>query len=177
MPELSIVGERLIKQAEEDARTLWASPSDVDNYVATASAKVLTCRDKGRHNFPTLAELREQGVELEFVDATSEGLLVREPIFCETCGEAYQEQLWEAKGSGKHMRMHFVAANTRYREGGGYLSKSGHGRITPKMIRESLATVMVGGRSAAQLKKQALARAEAARKVQAEKYAAEMAAS
>lgn len=177
MPELSIVGERLLKQAQEEAHTLWASPSDVDAYVATATAKVLTCRDKGRHNFPTLAELREQGVELEFVDATSEGLLVREPIFCETCQEAYQEQLWEATGSGKHMRMRFVAAQTRYKAGGGYLSKSGGGRITSKMIRESLATAMVGSRTPQQLKRQALARAAAARKEQADKYAAEMAAS
>ena len=156
-PQLSIVGETILKQAQDEALTLWASPSDTDKYVDDAETNVLICREKNRHDFPTLTELR--GTPLDFIGVNVLGLFVRAPIDCRCCGEAYQEQLWEKVGKGKAARMHYVAAHTRYYPGGKYLLKPGHGRMTSKMIKESLATTATAGVSSAQLKRQALARA------------------
>jgi hypothetical protein len=178
MPELalSIVGERLLKQAQHDAETLWASPADTDDYVDSASAAVLACRETMRHLFPTLAELK--GKPLDFIGVNELGLLMREPLNCKRCKLAYREELYEVQGRGKNARLVRVAAITKYHDG--YLLKGGQGRMTSSMIRESLATKSMGGLTPTQLKKKAQERGvelAAQRAAAAEKHRAEVRAS
>lgn len=162
-PQLSIVGEKVLAQAQREALTLWASPADTDKYVDGAETDILICREKNRHDFPTQTELRGQPLDLIGVNAI--GLFIRAPIECRRCHEAFQEQLWEKVGK----RMHYVSASTKYKPGGKYLLKPGHGRMTSKMIKESLATSAMSGFTVAQLTKQAKARAK---ELEAERVAA-----
>jgi len=177
---LSEVGEKILNQAQREAETLWASESDVDEYVDGVPDEWLVCREGNRHKFPTLAETR--GKPIDFID-NRDGLLVAAPKPCERCGMAYREDLYEIVGRGKNARLHRVTGSTKYYaklgpQGQRYQARPGHGRITSAMVRDSLATKAMGGMTPTEIKKQAALRAaeikaeqeiaEAARKAERE---------
>ena len=126
--------------------------AEVDNYVDGVSDDVLACRERGRHIFPSI---REAG--MAFVDVTEEGLLVR-PLLCTCCRLARRVELWDTVGRGRATRYVPVSASIEYLRGPNgqrYLGPQGRGRMTPKMIRNSLASRVLGGQSPAAIRKQA----------------------
>jgi hypothetical protein len=149
---LSIQGER----ARNAAAPLLMDLGEVDNYVDNVSDEVLACRERGRHIFPSI---REAG--MVFVDVTEDGLLVR-PLLCTCCQLARRVELWDTVGRGQATRYVPVTASIEYLRGPNgerYLGPQGRGRMTPKMVRNSLASRVLGGQSPAAVRKQARQRA------------------
>lgn len=147
----SIQGELFDKQG-----TTWMDMDEVDKYVDSVSDDVLACRERMRHMYPSI---RKAGIV--FTDVTDDGLLVRE-VKCECCQLAVRVEFWEARtvGSGKkrETRYGMVAAHTTYSVGPNgerYLGPAGHGRMTSRMVRESVATQALAGQSLALVKKAA----------------------
>lgn len=172
---LSIVGEKLLRQAQHEADIKWAAPEDVDNLVDSASDDVLACREEMRHKFPTHAELR--GKPIDFIGVNNEGLLIRSPLLCKRCQLAYRHELYDIIGTGKNVRTVRVISFTRYKDG--YLLK-GKGRVTATMVRDSLSTKAMAGMTAAEIRKNAKLRQaeiEAAQKQAAKKHLEEVRAS
>lgn len=169
----SIQGEQSQRQVEK-APPQWAEPEEVDKYVDSASPEVLACRERVRHPFPTLSELR--GEPIDFIGVTDEKLLVRQ-VDCPCCGKAYRQELYEIVGRGRNISVRHVSGVTRYRrgeDGEQYLLPAGHGRVRPGDLRNSVATKAMQGQTAAQIRKRARERAaeiEAERQVAARRAA------
>lgn len=180
---LSIQGGRVVRKQISQ----FMDDGDVDEYVQKASDAVLTCRERGRHMFPSI---RMAGVE--FVDVDEDGLLIRR-LRCLCCKLAERVERWEARGRGANVRYGRVAATTQYvrgEDGESYLGPQGHGRMTPKMVQASLLTSALAGQSIGALRKSArrkhdqevrakepAAKKTAGKKAAAKKPAAERAAS
>jgi hypothetical protein len=149
---LSIQGEH-----ERDASApVMMDLGDVDKYVDDSSDEVLACRERGRHIFPSI---RQAGVS--FVDVTDDGLLVRQ-LLCTCCKLAQRVEFWEATGRGKNTRFAPVSASINYLRGPNgerYLGPQGRGRMTPRMVRNSLASLALKGQSVTQIRKEAKQRA------------------
>lgn len=146
--KLSIQGGRVVAKEEG----MFMSEGDVDEYVRGASESVLTCRERGRHMFPSI---RMIGVDFEGVDDL--GLLIRR-VKCLCCKLAVRVERWEARGRGANVRYRPVASSTQYvtgEDGQTYLGPSGRGRMTPKMIQEAVATTELSGHTIGELRKAA----------------------
>lgn len=129
---------------------------DVDSYVDGVSDDVLACRERGRHLFPSI---RQVGVK--FIDVTEDGLLVRR-LTCQCCHLAERVELWEGTGRGTSTRYAPVTATIDYLRGPNgerYLGPQGRGRMTPRMVRNSLASRALAGQSVAAVRKEAKLRA------------------
>ena len=149
----SIQGEQ---QASYDA-PLWMDDGEVDKYVDSVSEKVLECRERGRHWFPSI---REAG--MVFNDVTDDGLLIR-TLKCKCCGLVQRLEYWEVVGRGKSTRYVFVTARPDYSlvgaDGERYTAPPGGGRIKPRQIRNSLATAALAGQTVTAVRKAAKANA------------------
>jgi hypothetical protein len=144
----SIQGER----ESQLAGPVLMEIADVDKYVDGVTDEVLACRERGRHLFPSI---REGGIT--FVDVTEDGLFVRR-LLCTCCRLAQRVELWEGTGRGKNTRFVPVSASVTYLRGPRgerYLGPQGRGRMTPKMVRNSLASRALQGQSLSELRKQA----------------------
>ncbi|MDN5913620.1 MAG: hypothetical protein L0I76_00635 [Pseudonocardia sp.] len=150
-------------QGEQQQESGWirASDSDVDLYVDRVSDDVLTCRERGRHLFPTI---RQAGIHFTGVD--DDGLLIRR-LTCTCCELAVKVEKWEgARRPGRSTRFQRVASQLEYRtgpDGETYLAPSGRGHMTPRQIGDSVASKALAGQSVAALRK-AAARAGAKEK-------------
>jgi hypothetical protein len=99
---------------------------------------------------------------ISFIDVTDDGLLVRQ-LLCTCCQLAQRVELWETTGRGRNTRYAPVSATINYLRGPNgerYLGPQGHGRMTPKMVRNSLASQALHGQSAAAIRKEARQRAQ-----------------
>jgi hypothetical protein len=141
----SIQGE--YEQVTVDA--MFASDEDVAAYVETASPGVRACRERGRHLFaPT------QVTGMVFVGVDEAGLLIRR-VDCDSCGMVERVELWDVRHHrGKVTRAVLVSAKPAYKDPA-YLNKAGKGRMTPKQVRNALATIELGGLDFRQLLKAA----------------------
>jgi hypothetical protein len=150
---LSIQGEH----ARDTNAPVLMDLAEVDQYVDSSSDEVLACRERGRHIFPSI---RQAGIS--FIDVTDDGLLVRQ-LLCTCCQLAQRVELWETTGRGRNTRYAPVSATINYLRGPNgerYLGPQGHGRMTPKMVRNSLASQALHGQSAAAIRKEAKQRAQ-----------------
>jgi hypothetical protein len=150
---LSIQGER----ERDTSAPVLMDLAEVDQYVDNSSDDVLACRERGRHIFPSI---RQAGIT--FIDVTDDGLLVRQ-LLCTCCQLAQRIELWETTGRGRSTRYVPVSASINYLRGPNgerYLGPQGHGRMTPKMVRNSLASLALHGQSAATIRKEAKQRAK-----------------
>lgn len=137
---VSIQGERQQHLQETPLMEL----SEVDRYVDSVSEEVLACRERGRHLFPSI---RAAGIQ--FVDVTDDGLLVRR-LLCQCCRLAERVEYWEATERGAKTRYAPVSATNNYlvgSDGERYLGPRGRGRMTSKMIRNSLASSALQGQT------------------------------
>jgi len=152
VPLRSIQGE----QQDDRAGGGVMSQEDVDRYVGSVDDAVLACRERGRHLYPSTRS------GLRFVGVTDEGLLIRRAP-CECCGLAIRVEFWDVRHHrGKVTRCELVTARVEYRseytDGGqlrSYVAPSGHGRVTPKLVRNALGTDALAGQSYRDLLKQA----------------------
>jgi hypothetical protein len=145
---VSIQGER----QQQLQGTQLMELSEVDRYVDSVSDEVLACRERGRHLFPSI---RTAGIQ--FVDVTDDGLLVRR-LLCQCCQLAERVEYWQATGRGVNTRYAPVSATNNYLigpDGERYLGPSGRGRMTPKMVRNSLASSALQGQTAEMVRKAA----------------------
>jgi hypothetical protein len=144
-PSRSIQGE----QQETRASATLMNQAEVDRYVDSADDRVLTCRERGRHPFPSI---REAGLRFEGV--SSDGLLIRR-IQCPSCGLARRMEFWDVRQKGNRItRCELVEARTEYKterltDGTvrSYTAPPGHGRITPKQVRNAVGTSALAGHS------------------------------
>ena len=134
--------------------------ADVDRYVDGASEEVIACRERGRHLWPSMRKAK-----LVFTDVTEDGLLVRR-VLCECCQLARRIEYWETVGRGRNTRYQPVGSSIEYltgSDGERYLGPQGRGRMTNKMIRNSMVTAALHGQSPAMVR-QAAKRAAALEK-------------
>ena len=148
----SIQGER----QDTVAVTLYMDPADVDSYVDSANADVVICRERGRHDFPTI---RETG--MHFVDVDALGLHIRR-VRCKCCKLVDLIEQWDIRHRGDTVTRAERASgrpdySPRGRNGERYLGPAGRGRMTPKMVRGSVATGQLKGQSFKALRQEALA--------------------
>lgn len=143
----SIQGEQ---QAGQMALT-FMDQGDVDEYVDKVAESVLACRERGRHLYPPM-----KTAGLVFTGVTDDGLLIRR-LECMCCHLVDRVEYWETRGTGKNRRYRPVAARPDYKTGPNgerYLAKAGKGRMTAKMVRESIATSVLAGTTPTQLIKE-----------------------
>lgn len=153
-PPKSIQGEQ-----HEESGWVRASDEDVDLYVDRVSDEVLTCRERGRHLFPTI---RQAGIHFTGVD--DDGLLLRR-LTCTCCELAVKVEKWEGfRGAGRRTRFRRVASNLEYRtgpDGQTYLAPTGRGHMTPRQIGDSVASKALAGNTLTALRKEATRAAKA----------------
>lgn len=147
-PPSSIQGEQ-----QQDPGWVRASDQDVDLYVDRVSDEVLTCRERGRHLFPTI---RQAGIHFTGVD--DDGLLIRR-LTCTCCELAVKVEKWEGyRGPGRRTRFRRVNSNLEYRtgpDGQTYLAPTGRGHMTPRQIGDSVASKALAGNTLTALRKAA----------------------
>jgi hypothetical protein len=139
-------------QGEQQQETGWgrASDEDVDRYVDRVSDEVLACRERGRHLFPTI---RVAG--MQFTDVDGDGLFLRR-LTCTCCGLAVRVEKWQGTKRGRRVRFQLVASRLEYRtgdDGQTYLAPSGQGHMTPRQIRDSVASKALQDQSPAALRR------------------------
>lgn len=151
----SIQGE----QQESRQLDLFMPQEEVDEYVRKSDDGVLACRESTRHPFPPT---RLHGQRFDGVDPDT-GLMIRY-VNCPSCELAYRIELWDVQHRGnKVTRCELVFAKTRYRtqylDDGTirrYTAPPGHGRMRPRQVKNAIATIMLGGVSYSELRKQAM---------------------
>jgi hypothetical protein len=137
----SIPGEQ-----QEETAAQYMNEVEVEKYVGSASPGVVTCRERGRHDYPTI---REAG--LHFVDVNEYGLHIRR-VRCRSCNLVDNVEEWDVlHRNGVVTRAERVSATPDYSvrgpNGERYLGPSGHGRMTPKMVKNTVATGELKGHS------------------------------
>jgi hypothetical protein len=149
-PEIkSIQGER--QAAEADGR--YMEDADVERYVDSQSPGVVTCRERGRHDPPTI---RETG--LHFVDVSEYGLHIRR-VRCRSCQLVDIIEEWDVRHrNGVVTRAERVSARPDYSvrgpNGEKYLAPQGHGKMTPKMVKNAVGTGQLKGQSFKEIRKE-----------------------
>jgi len=153
----SIQGER---QREEDRSSAYApmSASDVEQYVDSHSDEVVQCRERGRHDFPTVREAA-QGPEGFLDDYDAElGLFVQRDV-CRCCGLVERKTHWQAVKRGKRTEWFRVGRPVLdyHRQarikGESYAAPVGLGVMRPTQVMNAVATRVMAGQSAAALRK------------------------
>ncbi len=142
------------EQQQTGQLTLWADQATVDKYVAEASDGVLTCRERGRHFFPSI---RTAGVRFSGMD--TRGRFVRQ-LLCEVCELVYRVEKWETFKVGRKLRYRKVNSTISYDvtgpKGETYLKEKGHGRMKPTQVQEALVDYAMAGLSLTMVKEQAM---------------------
>ncbi len=138
VPGLSEQGE-----AQHRAGFVWADPSTVDAYVATASDEVLECRSAG-HSFP----ISRRRFHLDYFDANLELFVAKARC---TCCRSAERTTWYrpvkvGRGGRGGWRFEEVAAElTGYRPnpdtGEVYTVAPGAGRMRRRDVRSAIATL------------------------------------
>lgn len=130
---------------------VFADQADVDEFVGKLPDALLICRERGRHDFPTMREVGS--IQLK---VNEDGELVREDV-CRTCQCAVRVEIWEGFRRGRQVRYHKVGqSRTYYRVGPNgekYPAPPGHGRMTPRQVQEAIATQLLKGVTPSALKK------------------------
>jgi hypothetical protein len=144
-----------IQAEHEHVAPVRMAEEDVDNYVDSADADIVTCRERGRHDYPTI---RETG--MRFVGVNQHGLHVRR-VRCKTCKLVDSVEEWDlVHKRGVVQRATRVGAYVDYSvrgpNGEHYLGPAGRGRMTPKAVRSSLATAALKGQSFKEIRKAAM---------------------
>jgi hypothetical protein len=139
-------------QGEQQRDTGWvrADEADVDAYVEGASPEVLACR-QGRHPFPP----DKPSTPLEFTAVDRDGLFIRR-IRCPSCRLADRVEKWEGFRRGGRTRYRRVTVRLDYLTGPNgetYLAPPGQGRMTPRQVADSVATMAMQGQSLTALRK------------------------
>jgi hypothetical protein len=147
----SIQGEQ-----QETAAPLYAEDTEVEKYVDTQSPGVVTCRERNRHDYPSI---REAGLHFSGVDLTT-GLHIRR-VRCQSCNLVENVELWDIRHKGDTItRAERVSARPDYGlrgpNGERYLAPEGHGRMLPKQVRNAVATGQLKGLSFKEIRKAAL---------------------
>lgn len=166
-PHIAVVPERtepksIQGEQQERADTFYATEAEVERYVDDQDPGVITCRERGRHDYPGS---RETG--MHFVDLDREtGFYVRR-VRCRSCDLVDRVELWDVRHKGDNItRCEFVSARPDYsvRGPGGerYQVPAGTGRMKPKQVRGVVATGMLKGQSFTDLRKE-IRRAQRAR--------------
>ena len=154
----SIQGEAEARRAERQGPPL-ADLDTVDSYVKSTDDYILECRERGRHQFPAVRRAR-----MKFTDVTPEGLLVR-VLLCESCQLVQRVEFWHPiERPRQPLRWELVTHRLSYLEEKDekgnvtrrYLSPAGSGRMTPSMLRDAVATAMLQGRTAKQLRQEVI---------------------
>lgn len=150
--------EPLSEQGEqqEEFAALYASPEEVDEYLTGQAEGVVICRERGRHDYPSV---RREGLHFDGVDTTT-GLHIRR-VRCRCCNLVDLIELWDVQHRGDRVtRVERVSSRPDYSprgvHGERYLGPAGHGRMTPKMVRNAVATTQLKGVSFKELRKEAL---------------------
>lgn len=130
---------------------LFADQADVDDFVGKLPDSLLICRERGRHDFPTMREVGS----IQLI-TNADGELIREDV-CRTCQCAVRVEVWEGFRRNRQVRYRKVGrSRTYYRAGPNgekYPAPPGHGRMTPRQIQEAIATQLLAGVSPSTLKK------------------------
>jgi hypothetical protein len=124
---------------------------DVDAYVDAATPGILTCRERGRHDWPSVRD------GIHFTDYTDDGLFLRR-LRCPTCECAERVETWESYRIGRRTRYRPVASRVWYPGRGQYVAPAGRGRLSAKLVRESIASAELTGTSPAALRAQIIRR-------------------
>lgn len=140
----SIQGE----QQEAEQLDLFMSQEEVDRYVDTVDDRILDCRERARHLYPTV---KQSGLRFVGVDEET-GLMIRR-VMCPHCELAERIEYWDVQHKGSRVtRCQFVSAITVYhterRPDGSirkYTAPPGRGRMTSKRVRNAVATGLLGG--------------------------------
>lgn len=133
---VSIQGEQMAASG-----THYASDDEVDAWVRAASAGAVKCRQRGRHDFPTIEE-----AGMRFGDVTALGLLVRR-VLCGSCLVVERVEEWDVRHKGDRVtRTELVRATLDYLDPE-YLAKPGTGRMIPKAVRNAVASSVLSGES------------------------------
>lgn len=138
-------------QGEREAREqpALADEGDVDQYVQRADERVLDCRQRG-HSFPP-----SRRNVMDFTDVDESGLLIRR-VRCGCCNLADRVEKWDVRERrGVVTRCVLVSATIHYRtdlDGRTYLAPSGQGRMTRRLVRNSVVTSAFAGQDARQLR-------------------------
>ncbi len=107
--------------------------------------------DRGRHPFPP----DKPGTPLVFTAVDRDDLFIRR-VPCPSCRLADRVEKWEGVRRGGRTRFQRVAARLEYLigpNGETYLAPSGHGRMTPRQVADSVATMAMQGQSLVALRK------------------------
>lgn len=155
----SIQGE----QQEREAVALYATEAEVEHYVEAQSPGVVTCRERGRHDYPSA---RETGMHFTDIDRET-GFYVRRER-CRSCGLVDRVELWDVRHKGDRiLKCEFVSAKPDYSprgpEGERYQAPAGNGRMKPRQVRNVVATGVLKGQSFTDLRKE-IRRAQKARR-------------
>jgi hypothetical protein len=142
------------EQQETYGAITWATDEEVDDFVANADDAVLICRERARHNFPTI-----KSGGLKFSGVTADGLMERR-LLCPDCARVERVELWDVRHRrGAITRCELVAARLDYLDST-YLNKQGTGRIKAKQIRNSVGSSLLAGQSFRELRKEVMAISE-----------------
>jgi hypothetical protein len=147
----SIQGEE-----QEAYAPLYAEDVEVEKYVDAQSPGVITCRERNRHDYPSI---REAGLHFSGVNLTT-GFHIRR-VRCQSCNLVENVELWDLRHKGDTItRAERVSARPDYTlrgpNGERYLAPEGHGRMLPKQVRNAVATGQLKGLSFKEIRKAAL---------------------
>lgn len=154
----SIQGEQQ-EAAQTDVYT--ADQADVEEWVDTHSPNVVSCRERNRHDYPTVSEEVAKEGTLHFIGVDAEtGLHIRH-VVGESCQLVGRFELWDIRHKGDRVTStERVSAKPDYSlrgpNGERYLLKPGHGRMQPKQVRNAVATGALKGVSFTALRKAAM---------------------
>jgi len=144
---LSIVGEAQAQLAD-DLAVKWQSDEEVAAWVASAPDEWLTCKERVRHRFTSLAERKRKGkiVFIGVEEFPGNPLLIHAPLVCLDCGQAYSDERFAWVGRGKNAHAIRVSRTTRpYQaakkgpDGITYYAKPGTGRKAVRTIVDAIA--------------------------------------
>jgi hypothetical protein len=130
----------------EQARGDWVDivgpmdTGDVDAYVDAATPGILKCRERGRHDWPLIRD------GIHFTDYLDDGLFLRR-LRCPTCECAERVETWESYRIGRRTRYRPIASRVWYPGREQYVAPAGRGRLSAKLVRESMASAALSGLS------------------------------
>ena len=151
---LSIQGER-----QQRAAIRWAGEKTVERWVTEHSPGVVACRERNRHDPPTIAETG--GLHFEGIDYL--GFHLRRTR-CKSCKLVDIVEQWDVAHRGNVITKAVRVGSTpdysvRGPNGEKYLGPKGEGRMRPKDVRSAIGTGYLKGMSYRDLRKETLANA------------------
>lgn len=140
-------------QQADDLAVKWQSDEEVAAWVESAPDEWLTCKERVRHRFMSLAERKRKGkiVFIGVEEFPGHPLLIHAPLVCLDCGQAYSDERFAWEGRGKDAHVVRVSRKTKpYRhktgpDGVTYYAEPGTGRRAVKSIVDAIANAAVAG--------------------------------